>query len=192
MGKIYYMMGKSASGKDTLYKLLMNRMPGLKRAVIHTTRPMRDGETDGVEYFFDGEEQLNEFRRQGRIIEERTYETVMGPWTYYTVMDGQFDDGKDDILMIGTLESYAGMMKFFGGGRLVPVYIQVDGGTRLERSVRRERLQKHPNYSEICRRFLADEEDFSEEKLGRLGIERRFINQDMDRCADEICAMMRG
>ena len=118
--------------------------------------------------------------------------TVMGPWTYFTVLDGQFDSGDRDILMIGTLESYGKMREFFGGERMVPVYIQVDDGIRLERAVMRERLQKNPNYSEVCRRFLADEEDFSEEKLVRLGIERRFVNQDMDQCLEEICAMIRG
>ena len=46
MGRIYYMMGKSASGKDTLYKLLLNRMPELKKVVIHTTRPKREGERE--------------------------------------------------------------------------------------------------------------------------------------------------
>ena len=185
-------MGKSASGKDTLYKLLLNRMPELKKVVIHTTRPKRDGEREGVEYFFDSREALNAFREQGKIVEERTYDTVMGPWTYFTVLDGQFDSGDRDILMIGTLESYGKMREFFGGERMVPVYIQVDDGIRLERAVMRERLQKNPNYSEVCRRFLADEEDFSEEKLMRLGIERRFVNQDMDQCLEEICTMIRG
>ena len=147
---------------------------------------------NGVEYFFDSQEALNAFREQGKIVEERTYDTVMGPWTYFTVLDGQFDSGGRDILMIGTLESYGKMREFFGGERMVPVYIQVDDGIRLERAVMRERLQKNPNYSEVCRRFLADEEDFSEEKLVRLGIERRFVNQDMDQCLEEICAMIRG
>ena len=49
MGKIYYMMGKSSSGKDTLYKELMQRLPELKPLVLYTTRPMREGERNGVE-----------------------------------------------------------------------------------------------------------------------------------------------
>ena len=52
MGKIFYVMGKSASGKDTIYKQLHARMPELKTVRMYTTRPIRDGETDGVEYFF--------------------------------------------------------------------------------------------------------------------------------------------
>ena len=49
MGKIFYVMGKSASGKDTIYKKLLERFPGLKTVVTYTTRPIRDGETEGVE-----------------------------------------------------------------------------------------------------------------------------------------------
>ena len=52
MGKIFYVMGKSASGKDTIYKRLHSRMPELKTVTMYTTRPIRDGEQNGVEYFF--------------------------------------------------------------------------------------------------------------------------------------------
>lgn len=51
MGKIFYVMGKSASGKDTIYKRLHSRMPELKTVTMYTTRPIRDGEQNGVEYF---------------------------------------------------------------------------------------------------------------------------------------------
>ena len=50
MGKIYYVMGKSASGKDTIYKRLVKKMPELGTVRMYTTRPIRDGETNGVEF----------------------------------------------------------------------------------------------------------------------------------------------
>ena len=52
MGKIYYVMGKSASGKDTIYKRLVKELPELGTVRMYTTRPIRDGETNGVEYIF--------------------------------------------------------------------------------------------------------------------------------------------
>ena len=52
MKKLFYVMGKSASGKDTIYKRLLKEMPELETATLYTTRPMRDGEKDGVEYYF--------------------------------------------------------------------------------------------------------------------------------------------
>ena len=163
MGKIFYVMGKSASGKDTIYKELRERIPELKTVVLYTTRPIRDGETEGVEYHFTTAERLGDFRREKRLIEERTYQTVYGPWSYFTVDDGQIClDRKDSYLMIGTLESYEKMRGYFGENGLVPVYIEVDDGVRLERALQREKGQKEPKYKELCRRFLAAEEDFKE------------------------------
>ena len=82
MGRIFYLMGKSASGKDTLYKRLLKECPGLRTVVLYTTRPMREGETDGVEYHFTTPEKLQEFQETGRMIELRTYQTVYGPVSY--------------------------------------------------------------------------------------------------------------
>ena len=65
MGKIFYVMGKSASGKDTIYKKLLERFPGLKTVVTYTTRPIRDGETEGVEYHFTSVPQLEQMKTEG-------------------------------------------------------------------------------------------------------------------------------
>lgn len=182
MGKIFYLMGKSASGKDTLYKRILEDNPRLRNVVLYTTRPMRDGETEGVEYHFAATSQLEEFERQGRMIEIRTYQTVAGPWSYATVDDGQIDLEHHDYLVIGTLESYGKMRKYLGGDVMVPLYICVDDGLRLARALARERSQREPNYAELCRRFLADEEDFSRENLEACGIGRYFNNEDLDAC----------
>ena len=88
--------------------------------------------------------------------------------------------------MIGTLESYEKMCTYFEAGKMVPVYIEVPDGIRLLRAVKREENQKKPNYREVCRRYLADEKDFSEENLERLGITKRYQNTDMEMCLEEI------
>ena len=88
--------------------------------------------------------------------------------------------------MIGTLQSYEAMRRYFGKDRLVPVYIEVEDGERLARALMRERQQNEPKYSEMCRRFLADQEDFSEENLNNAGIIKRFQNDNMEECIEEI------
>ena len=187
MGRIYYLLGKSATGKDTLYKEILKRRPELRTVTMYTTRPIREGETDGVEYFFTDREELERQLASGKVIESRTYQTIAGPWTYYTVDDGQFDVADDEsCLMIGTLESYEKMCAYFEAGKMVPVYIEVPDGIRLLRAVKREENQKKPNYREVCRRYLADEKDFSEENLERLGITKRYQNTDMEMCLEEI------
>ena len=185
MSKIFYFMGKSASGKDTIFKRIKERMPNLKTIVIYTTRPIREGEQEGVEYYFVDEKRLAELEAQGKVIELRAYNTVHGVWKYFTVDDGQFD-GDENYIAIGTLESYAKMLAYMGTDSLVPIYIDVDDGVRLLRAVERERKQKEPKYEELCRRFLADAQDFSEENLKRMGITHYYLNDNMENCVQEI------
>ena len=160
MGKICYIMGKSASGKDSVFKELRKRFPAYKEIVPYTTRPIREGETDGVEYHFVDDRRLLELEREGRVIERRDYQTKHGVWRYFTVDDGQVDLHGNDYLVIGTLESYGKMRECFGKDAMVPVYVEVEAGERLLRALARGRVQKEPKYAEICRRFVAVEEDF--------------------------------
>jgi len=185
MGKIFYLMGKSASGKDSIYKRIKEEIPRLKEIVIYTTRPMREGEKDGKEYHFVNRMEFDNLKNSGRVIEYREYQTVHGPWIYFTADDGQFD-GEEDVLAIGTLESYMQLKEYFGKERLVPIYIEVEDGLRLERALQREREQKEPKYKELCRRFLADAEDFSEERLLEAEIQTRYENKNMEVCLQEI------
>ena len=153
MGKIYYLMGKSASGKDHIYEhLIQETALDLKPFVLYTTRPIRSGEQDGREYFFVDEKRLSELREAGKIIEERMYSTVQGPWYYFTADDGQIDLVKHDYLGIGTLESYLKLKAYFGEQAMVPLYVEVDDGLRLSRALERERKQTEPKYAEILRR----------------------------------------
>lgn len=191
MGKIFYIMGKSSSGKDTIYKKLSERMPELQRIVPYTTRPIRDGEQEGVEYHFVGEDRLREMQEAGRVIEVRAYNTKCGVWTYFTADDGQIDLEKKDYLVIGTLESFQALKKYFGEEKIVPIYIEVDDGVRLSRALEREQREKEPRYEEMCRRFLADSADFSEGNLRRAGIWKRFVNMELERCLEEIGAYIK-
>ena len=193
MGKIYCIMGKSSTGKDTIYKkLIEDETISLKEIIPYTTRPIRAGEQNGVEYFFCTEEQVDELLKQGKVIELRAYHTVHGIWKYFTVDDGQVDLKHQNYLMIGTLEAYLKIRDYYGEVNVVPVYIEVEDGERLFRALTRERQQDSPKYEELCRRFLADAKDFSEEKLADAGIKQRFINQSLEETTDRIREMILG
>lgn len=187
MGWIYYIMGKSSSGKDTIYsRLLADEELGFQNIILYTTRPIRQGEAQGREYYFVDENRFREFRQAGKVIEYRTYQTVHGPWTYFTADDGQVNLEAQDYLAIGTLESYSNMKKYYGEDKIKPVYIEVEDGERLRRAMTREEAQEKPLYAEMCRRFLADTEDFSEDNLEKAGITRRFQNWKLEECLEEI------
>ena len=161
MGKIFYIMGKSASGKDTIFRELKERCPQLGMVVPYTTRPIRAGEKkSGWNIFLHDEAALAKMEAEHKIIEIRSYDTVHGIWKYFTAADGQIDLESSDYLMIGTLESYRKMREYYGEEHLIPLYIEVEDGERLTRALLREQQQAQPKYKEMCRRFLADEEDF--------------------------------
>lgn len=69
---------------------------------------------------------------------------------------------------------------------MIPIYIYVEDGLRLRRALEREERQKEPKYEEMCRRFLADEKDFSQENLKRCGIGHFYENIDLEQCLGEI------
>lgn len=184
---IFYIMGKSSSGKDTIFrKLIEDRELSLKTIVGYTTRPIREGEVEGVEYHFVKDYEMEEMEKKGLVIEKRTYDTVHGLWNYFTAIDTEVNVYKNNYILIGTLEAYIRIRDFYGSCNVLPIYIEIDDGKRLLRALNREMQQSTPKYAEMCRRFLADCDDFSEEKLQKVGIKKRFENEDINICIEEI------
>ena len=68
----------------------------------------------------------------------------------------------------------------------MPILLELNDGVRLQRALDRERKQENPRYQEMCRRYLADAEDFSEEKIAEAGIDKRFMNDNLERCIADI------
>lgn len=187
MGRIYVLMGKSATGKDTVFKRLIGMKELALRTVVgYTTRPIRRGEADGKEYFFVSEETWQKLQDEDKVIESRTYHTVVGDWHYFTVDDGQIDLNGQDYLFISTLSGYEQLRKYYGEEVVQPLYIEVDDDQRLWRSICREKRQAKPNYDEVCRRFLADQQDFSEENIKKSGVGKRYRNVELESCVRAI------
>ena len=187
MGKMIYLMGKSASGKNAVYThLLENEVLNLKKVVPYTTRPIRAGEVEGTEYHFTDEEGYRKLEDAGMVIEARVYHTYYGPWYYFMVDDGSIDLSHSSYLVIGTLESYQKTAGYFGRDKVVPILLELDDGVRLKRALEREMKEESPGYEELCRRFLADSVDFSQEKIKEAGIDRRFLNNKLEDCLEEI------
>ena len=161
--RIFCLVGKSCSGKDTLFARILERDPELVPVIPHTTRPRRTGEMEGQNYCFVSEEQLRQYEAQGQVVEKREYHTVQGLWIYFTL---RFPLDRDRVL-ITTLEGARALMEAYGPQAVCVVYLHVDDRTRLLRCIGREEGQERPDYAEVCRRFLADQSDFSEERLAQ-------------------------
>lgn len=187
MGRIFYIMGKSSSGKDTIYsRLIKDKELELHTITGYTTRPVREGEENGREYYFVDKEQLDRLDKSGKVIEKRTYNTIYGIWYYFTVDDGNVDLNSKNYALIGTLESYEKVREYYGKDRVIPIYIDVEDGERLIRAISREMKQREPKYEEVCRRFIADCKDFSQERLKELNIDKYYENKDLEMCYNEI------
>ena len=182
-------MGASASGKDSIFRRLLRDHPAFRSVILYTTRPIREGEKEGISYYFVSAQELDQ-ESAGRVIERRDYHTEYGIWSYATLDDGQIrHDGQNvygDYLLIGTLESYLKVRDYFGRRNVMPIYLTVPDEIRFHRAMERESREQNPRYDEVKRRFEADRLDFSEEKLKHAGIERRYENLDLNRCLAQI------
>ena len=166
---IYYICGKSAVGKDSIFQELVKRSD-LKRIIPYTTRPMRPMEKEGEEYHFLLEEEFLKLLSEGKMMESRSYDTAFGLWYYGTAYEEGFREKGKGFLCIGTLESYNSIKDYLGQEFIQPVYIELEDELRLSRAKAR------------------DNKDFSEEKLREAGIKKRYYNLDFDKCVEEILA----
>lgn len=181
MGKIFVIIGKSASGKDTLMQQILTSCPHLKKVTSYTTRPMREGERNGREYNFVSWDFFREMEAEGKVIEERVYATKNGNWKYGTIDDGAVDFAKGSYLMIKDPLGAQKLKEYYGDQNVITILIEVNDGIRLMRALTRELSQEDPKYAELCRRFLADEEDFKE-----VHPDFTVVNDNVIRAAAEI------
>ena len=172
---IFVICGKSNSGKDTIMKNIMSIFEfskfNLHKLPIHTTRPIRLGEKNGVEYVFDTDSKYNEYLSQNKICEERSYKVNNDKvWHYYTLTD-DIEDGKNYIT-INTLDGIRKFSEYFSSDNnkknprnICAIYIDCPDVELLTRAMNREIKSHNSDYKEMCRRFIADTEDFSIKNL---------------------------
>ncbi len=185
MGKIFLIMGPSSSGKDTIYKELKNLYPEFKEIILYTNRPIRENEKDGIDYNFVSLDKINEMEKNNEILEKRKYNTVHGLWVYATAKTN-IDLINNNYIGINTLDGYESLKKYYKDG-IIPLYIHVEDGIRLRRALDREDKQENPKYAEMCRRYLADINDFNIDRLLDLEIDKLYDNsKDMETCINEI------
>lgn len=147
--KVIAICGKSSSGKDTILNKIMNNdevNKQLNKLIATTTRPKRENELDGVDYFFTSTEEF----RSKKMLSSKCF----NGWLY-GVSEEQFSKELYNIGIFNPLalsDLYKDRMY-----EVYSIYIQSDDKTRLLRSLNRE---ENPDCYEICRRFIADEKDF--------------------------------
>ena len=148
MSKIFCLMGKSASGKDTLAKAI-NKEIGIPIAVSCTTRPMRVGEVQHREYHFLTEEEFH----QKEFVEKREYHVYNGDTWHYGYTKDEFEE---DCIAIVDVEGYETLKDYFGEENVYAFYIYADEQTLIKRLIKRG-----DNPKEIKRRLDDDDIRFN-------------------------------
>ena len=174
MGRIICLLGKSGTGKDTLFRLALSTGE-LRPLIPYTTRPRRLEEVDGLNYHFVTAAEMERMEAAGQIIERRTYQTTQGPWHYFTAAAALAPDS--DYILITTPAALPAIVACFGTKRVVAVLLEAGDQVRLERSIRREAGQPRPDFAEVCRRYLSDEADFAGPLLPE-AVPRGYIDAD--------------
>lgn len=150
--KIIAICGKAGSGKDTILQRVVAACPQLHEIVSCTTRPMREGEADGINYFYLTGEQFGEKVLRGEMLEA----TCFNDWFYGT----SYDSLRSDCVNIAVLNP-EGIDSIIAHKNIemVVFYVEAKDKTRLLRQLNRE---TDPDLYEIIRRFRADELDFED------------------------------
>lgn len=165
MGKLFVLVGKSASGKDTIYSAVREDMPEVLNVVSTTTRPMRPNETEGVEYYFISTEDFLFMENRGEFIETRKYNTIQeGQPTvwYYGISKQAIDLEKGNHIVIVDLNGLEELKKVFGKN-VVTIYVYVEDKEREERAKKRGGFEQ----AEWDRRLEDDNFQFNKERIDR-------------------------
>ena len=157
--KIFALLGYSSVGKDTILKQVLKDMDDVKPIISTTTRPMRKGETEGVEYYFIDDTEF--FRRGTDFVEQRIYHTNVkengveknATWRYGIE---RMELEKDDyLIVIVDSVGYKELKNYVGNNKIVPIFISAPQEELKARALARGDLE-----AEVDRRLKDDYERF--------------------------------
>lgn len=161
MYKIVTLSGKAGAGKDRMMqevlKVLREESPEftINEIVSCTTRPMREGEVEGKNYYFLTHEEFAERLADGTMVEA----TIFNDWCYGSCLEHMNEDGINIGVYnpegVAILQSIPDIMVY-------SIFVDAPDKVRLLRQLNRE---ENPDVKEIIRRFSADEADFSPDDL---------------------------
>ena len=177
MKRIIAFIGKAGAGKDSVAKALYQQLPNSHMMVSCTTRPKRDYEVEGVDYYFLTGEEFAEKVLANEMLEA----TCFNDWFYGTPVDTLQDGWNIGVFNPTGIESLMDYAKTSIDVLLYPFYIQASDKTRLMRQLTRE---ENPDVKEIIRRYSADEMDFADIDDNTLPI--YIINNDGDTTIQDV------
>ena len=178
--QITILCGKSSSGKDSILRKLVSDYDYLPIISV-TSRPIRISEKDGIDYLFETKENFLKLIKNDRLIEYRTYNTLVNGvsdiW-YYGLPKYVLDDNKKYVVILD-IQGTKDFITYYGKDKCEVIYVDCPSEIRKERAMKRGSF----DLTEWKRRSKCDEVDFSEDK--RIGVVDRVV-QNWDISLDDV------
>ena len=160
---ILVICGKTASGKDTVVKELVEKH-GFHKIPTYTTRPKRKGEKDGITYYFISEEDFKQKVKDRFFTEWKVYNTKFGDWYYGSALE-DLKNADDKSVIILTPQGFRDIEYNIRNQEIIPIYLYANNET-----IKKRLLKRGDNPDEAERRILHDNEDFKgfEKEVNRI------------------------
>ena len=180
MFNIIALIGEAGSGKDSIMQNILKKRPLQFNEIIScTTRPMREGEAEGVNYFYLTPEEFAGKVLNGEMLEA----TSFNDWFYGTSYDSLRSDcpnigvfNPDGIRAISEIPDI----------NLTVYKVCCSDKTRLLRQLNRE---TSPDVDEIVRRYKTDKEDFFDLEFRYVEVENED-KEDLDLATNAILSQL--
>ena len=183
--KIFALLGYMGVGKDTILKQVLKDIDDIKPIISTTTRPMRKGETEGVEYYFIDDTEF--FRRGTDFVEQRIYHTKVkengvekdATWRYGIE---RMELEKDDyLIVIVDSVGYKELKNYVGNNKIVPIFISAPQEELKARALARGDLE-----AEVDRRLKDDYERFMDFRVRTVYHEVKNTNGRLEEAIKEV------
>lgn len=183
------LIGKSGSGKDSiLHELIENE--GYSLIVSTTTRPIRDGEVDGVDYHFVTNEVFDTMIAEDKFLEHRSYETLVGGnhevWRYGTPKTPLNKD--KDYAIVLDMPSTQDFLNYYGRSNCAVIFVDAPLELREERAKQRGSF----DMTEWQRRIPRDDEQFNNVAVSLVANYRVFNTGTLQRAVNRVLAYIAG
>lgn len=159
MAKIILLMGKSASGKDSVMKRVLECNSKVNKLISTTTRPMRKGEVNHKDYHFVSDDVFDAMEDYELFIETREYNTASGVWRYGKEKEELDLNSKNIYISIVDIDGAKNIIKHAGKENVTCIYLKASPIKRFKRSISRDDMS-FIKVKEVLRRLIADRKDF--------------------------------
>ena len=142
MNKLFLLLGKASSGKDTILKLVLEQIEkenlNVKKLLSNTTRPRRNGEKEGVEYHFTTLHEFDTLYKQEEIVEYAVYKVNNMNWIYFSTKNQLQKLYNSNLIKIINPTGFKQLKPY--NNQIVSILIECPDEIRKERYIKRGAL----------------------------------------------------